>query len=317
MRARTSFFDENPSGRLINRLVRDFDQVRSVGIISIADTTGALIDLLSIWLLTAFANPWVAGLMLPLLWVFFTLQNQRAPLVSQARACTASLSSRVLDRQTDLIGGRNTYLLYGQFHRLVQRLADSFEAYARSVMVTVQIETWFTLWIRMSTELYILAVMVALAWGLAYGKIDPATAGVIISALFAVNGSINFLDMTSGQMARQMAHAGRIFEYIDLPPEQSQEQAKPRPDSQTSQHASQRANFPGPSPLANAAHGALSLQHLNIGYRADSPVILHDFSLDIQASSKVALIGRTGCGKTSVIQALLHLMYVHRGEILL
>lgn len=300
-RTRTSYFDENPSGRMINRLVGDFNQVRSSGVTSIADTTGAFIDLLSILVLTSFSNYYVSILMFPMLMMFFYLQAQRSPVLGHARSLTARWTGKVLDRKTDLIGGRSTYLLYGQFAQLLNRLGSSFGSYMRAAVLNIAAETWFSLWVRLMSELYVVIVMVTLVWGMSMGKIDAALAGVIISALFALNGSLNFLDFTTTQMARQLAHTQRVFEYIDLPTEESDEHV-----SLTSAEAIE----------PDATAGELQFRHYTMSYRIDSPIILDDFCLTIPAGKKVAIIGRTGCGKTSVIQALLRLVHVHDGTIL-
>src|SRR5688572_17576042 len=55
-RTRTTFFDENPSGRLINRLVRDFDEVRSTAIIFVGDLFNAGIEIVSIAVVASFAS---------------------------------------------------------------------------------------------------------------------------------------------------------------------------------------------------------------------------------------------------------------------
>jgi ABC-type multidrug transport system fused ATPase/permease subunit len=306
-RARTTFFDENPSGRMINRLVSDYNQVRTVGLTSINDTVSAWIDLLSIFLLTALASLYSGLLIVPLLVIFFYLQRLRAPLVIHSRMVSSAWSGKVLERNIDLIGGRASYLLYGHFERLVVRLGDAFAGYTRALMATIHIESVFNLYVRMSIESYIVLVMIGLSFGLFFGRIDPTTAGVIISALFAVNGSIAFLEASSAQMARQSAHTSRVFEYVDLPVEEAHEHAAPR------EHAAHQAA----KAMSGGAAPNLHFERLCISYRADSPLILQDFSLEIGQGSKIGLIGRTGSGKTSVIQALFRLLHVHSGDIYL
>ncbi len=48
---RTTFFDENPSGRLINRLLGDYGMLRLEGVMSIGDTTNGLAEVLCVGLL--------------------------------------------------------------------------------------------------------------------------------------------------------------------------------------------------------------------------------------------------------------------------
>ncbi len=58
-----------------------------------------------------------------------------------------------------------------------------------------------------------------------------------------------------------------------------------------------------PTPLATPARGALSLQDVSFGYRADRPV-LPELSLEIPAGQTVALVGATGAGKTTIAKLI-------------
>src|SRR5678815_263329 len=52
-----------------------------------------------------------------------------------------------------------------------------------------------------------------------------------------------------------------------------------------------------------------------MSYRPDTPEILHQLNFKLPIGSKTALVGRTGSGKTSVMQALLRMVYVREGDI--
>ncbi|MFQ6370707.1 heme ABC transporter ATP-binding protein/permease CydC [Shewanella sp. YIC-542] len=65
-----------------------------------------------------------------------------------------------------------------------------------------------------------------------------------------------------------------------------------------------------------AANGALSLEHLHFAYPQGLPV-LQDLSLQIPAGSKVALLGKTGCGKSSLLSLITRQWQAQRGGITL
>ena len=62
--------------------------------------------------------------------------------------------------------------------------------------------------------------------------------------------------------------------------------------------------------------GELELRHVTFGYDPQRPV-LNDISLQIPAGTKVALVGATGSGKTTLIQLLTRFYDVSKGSILL
>jgi ATP-binding cassette subfamily B multidrug efflux pump len=79
-----------------------------------------------------------------------------------------------------------------------------------------------------------------------------------------------------------LAGAERVFEIIDTPPEVQ--------------------DVPDAIPL-ESLQGHVSFEHVNFGYRPDTPVI-KDMSLAANAGEIVALVGPTGAGKTTIINLL-------------
>lgn len=297
-RTRTTFFDENPSGRLINRLVRDFDEVRSTAIIFVGDFFNASIEVLSIGAVAAVASPWAALLMLPLLGGFAYAQYFRSEMLNHARSLGVIATSQVLSRKNDLIEGREIFLLYGRAGHLLQRMSESVRDYVRASALTSQVEIWASFWVRVFAETYSFGVLVLMTTALARGDITDTLAGVIISSLFGVTASVGWLDFATSLVSRSSPHVRRVFEFVDLPAEDSEEVSTQRvPRSSREQES------------------GIVFEHYSMSYRHDTPVILRDFNLTLASGSKTALVGRTGAGKTSVMQALLRMVYVRSGDI--
>ena len=295
---RTTFFDENPSGRLINRLIRDFDEVRSTAIIFVGDFFNASIEVLSIGVVATFASPWAAVLLLPLLGGFAYAQYFRSEMLNHARALGVIATGQVLSRKNDLVEGRAIFLLYGRAQHLLQRMSDSVRDYVRASALTSQVEIWASFWVRVFAETYSFGVLLLMTAALARGDVSDTLAGVIISSLFGVTGSIGWLDFATSLVSRSSPHVQRVFEFIDLPSEASEEMGTRR------------------SPRASTVREAgIVFEHYSMSYRSDTPVILSDFNLALPSGSKTALVGRTGAGKTSVMQALLRMVYVRSGDI--
>lgn len=299
--ARTTFFDENPSGRLINRLVRDYDEVRSTAVIFVGDFFNASVEMLGIAVIASLASPWAGLMILPLFGIFASIQYQRSAMLGHARALSAVATSRVLGRKTDLIEGREIFLLYGQVERLLQRMEASFREYVSASVLTVLVETWASFWIRISAEIFSLGTLVFLAFAISRHHVDATIAGVIISALFGITASIGWLDFATSLISRSAPHLQRVFEFVDLPPEEFEERAR-EPDPDT-------------APGAGPGSRCISFERYTMSYRRDTPVILRELELRIPLGARTALVGRTGSGKTSVLQALLRMVYVHSGDI--
>jgi len=296
-RTRTTFFDENPSGRLINRLVRDYDELRSNAIVFVGDFFNSLVEVLSVSVIAALASPWAALLMVPLLLIFTWVQWNRSAMIDHSRSLTAIATSHVMGRKNDLIEGREIFLLYDRAGHLLQRMADSFRNYLQASALTAQIEIWASFWVRVSSETFSFGVLLLLALAISRGTVGATMAGVIISSLFGITGSVAWLDFATSLVSKSSPHVRRVFEFVDLPSEETEEGRDTLPT------------------LFKPENGDIEFANYTMSYRRDTPVILSNLNLLLPAGSKTALIGRTGSGKTSLMQALMRMVYVREGDI--
>ena len=66
--------------------------------------------------------------------------------------------------------------------------------------------------------------------------------------------------------------------------------------------------------LSTVAKGAVTFEHVQFGYDPDKPVI-HDFSAHVEPGQKVAIVGPTGAGKTTIVKLLMRFYDVDEGSI--
>ncbi|OUN25042.1 ABC transporter ATP-binding protein [Pseudoflavonifractor sp. An85] len=106
---------------------------------------------------------------------------------------------------------------------------------------------------------------------------------------------INQLANISNQLQLTAAAAERVFLFLDEPEES-----------------------PDPSPAVDpeSVDGSVQFAHVNFGYVPDKTII-HDFSATIQPGTKVAIVGPTGAGKTTIVKLLMRFYDVNEGAVLL
>lgn len=97
------------------------------------------------------------------------------------------------------------------------------------------------------------------------------------------------------ELQNALACAGRVFELIEAP--------ERTPEPETPQHPEQ-------------VRGAVTIRDLSFSYVAEKPLI-GDFNLSVQPGQRVAIVGPTGCGKTTFINLLMRFYDPDGGEILL
>ena len=68
--------------------------------------------------------------------------------------------------------------------------------------------------------------------------------------------------------------------------------------------------------VLESCHGRLEFKDVSFSYLSEKPLIQH-FSMKAKHGQKIAIVGPTGCGKSTVINLLLRFYEIHEGEILL
>jgi ATP-binding cassette subfamily B protein RaxB len=62
---------------------------------------------------------------------------------------------------------------------------------------------------------------------------------------------------------------------------------------------------------------SIELKHVSYRYALGEPSVIHNLSLTIHAGDSVAIVGRSGCGKTTLLKLILGLLTPTEGEILI
>jgi len=103
------------------------------------------------------------------------------------------------------------------------------------------------------------------------------------------------LGAASNQMQGTLAAAERVFEFL--------EEEEEIPDKDISLH---KEHY----------DGRVSFRNVKFGYNPDK-IILHDFSTEVYPGQKVAIVGPTGAGKTTVVKLLMRFYELNGGQILI
>jgi ABC-type multidrug transport system fused ATPase/permease subunit len=296
---RTTFFDENPSGRLINRLLGDYGMLRLEGVMSLGDTANGLAEVLCVGLLIMLANPVAGLLIIPVVMLYVALQMQLAPMMSHARELRAVRIGEALHRETDLIEGRTIFTLYGKQKNLLDRIHRAYGDSMNIQLFYARLMGWGMLWMGAISAGYAIIVYGFLIYGLHGGLISTGLAAVIITAVFNLNSTFFGLAWDMSFLGETASHARRAFFMIDLPDQITQESRLHPVAGSTQQNLS----------------GDIRFEEYSMSYRAGQSLILDGLTLTIPYGQKVGIMGRTGAGKSSLMQALFRMVYHQGGDI--
>lgn len=124
------------------------------------------------------------------------------------------------------------------------------------------------------------------------------TVGALTSFLNYANQYTKPFNEISGvvtELQNALACCGRVFELMEAPPQTKEPEQPKQPDT---------------------IAGAVEIRNLRFSYTPDKPLI-ENFNLRVQPGQRVAIVGPTGCGKTTLINLLMRFYDPQEGQIFL
>lgn len=273
-----SYYDQTPLGDTISRCTADVETVDTLFSTGVITLVANLVRLLTAAIaMVALSRPLtlVALLVVPPLLVITRLFQVRVRAAErQSRQAVGLLNTHL----QETLGGVEVIRAFGREATFVARfrlaLRASLAAFNRSAIYSAVYSPIMALLsaLTIALILWIGTGGVAAAWGISIGTL---TAFVLLFQRFFEPITTLGDDWQTVQSA--LSGIERIFEVLALPAE-----ARPAPQP------------------AGGRHDAIAISELVFGYLPDRPV-LRGVSLTVAASEHVALVGRTGAGKSSAL----------------
>jgi ATP-binding cassette, subfamily B, bacterial len=231
----------------------------------------------------------IVGLVIPLILIVWSLQARLSAAFDAARTRVGEMLSEV----SESVMGAAVVRAYGLDDQTFGRVRGAIDRrYQAEVVAHFRAATLFPL----STVFYAMAVSIVVALGAGFGPEWGLTFGRVTAFLFLADAFLHvFTDLPEIYSETQTAIAGwrKVLAVLDLPVEIEE-----------------------PTPGVELPSGALSVHAEDVEYRyREGGRVLHGISLDIEAGKHVAIVGETGCGKTTFVKLVSRLADPKAGRI--
>lgn len=287
------YFDQTPVGRLITRMTSDVDvlnELFTAGVVSIFGDIFSLggIVLVMLWLDWKLAL--VCFSVIPLLFiatVIFKIKIRGS--YRRVRQSVAKINAFLQENIT----GMSVVQLFGQSQRKYQQFDDRNEEYRLAILQSVLYHGVFYPVVNL---IGVIAIALILWYGGNQVLAEMLTLGALVAFIQYSEQfykPISDLSEKLNILQSAMASSERIFKLLDTEPEVIPPDRPQRPAT---------------------IKGKIEFSHVWFGYDPDNP-ILKDVSLKIEPGEKVAIVGATGAGKTTLINLLCRFYDIQKGEI--
>ncbi|MBQ3056826.1 MAG: ABC transporter ATP-binding protein [Clostridia bacterium] len=293
-----SYLDTKKTGDIVSRVIADVDQFSDGLLLGFTQLFTGVMTIVGTLVFMLLIHPGIT-----LVVVFVT------PLSLFVAAFIARRTYHMFKKQSE-IRGKETALMEEAIgsHKVVYAFSQQEEMLSRFGELNEQLRdaslqaTFFSSITNPSTRFVNSLVYAGVALTGAMlamgGGADAITVGELSCFLSYANQYTKPFNEISGvvtELQSALACAARIFEVLDAPTE--------TPDKEN-------------ATVLTAPEGAVEFRDVSFSYLPEKPLIEH-MSLQVSPGQRVAIVGPTGCGKTTVINLLMRFYDVGEGAILI
>ena len=288
-----SYVDRHPSGDLISRIVTDIDQF-SDGLLlgftqlftGVATIAGTILFMLSI-------DPWITLVVVLLSPLSFVLANFISKKSFTMFRKQSETRGELTGFTNEMLGGLKVVQAFD--HQA--QACEEFDEINRRLSEYSMKATFFSSITNPATRFMYSAIYAGVAIAGSFSAMGGAlTVGQLSSFLSYTNQYTKpFNEITSvlTEFQNAIASAARVFALIDEPPAPAE---------------------PADAVTLTDPEGRIDLDHAAFSYTPEVPLI-RDLNLAVEPGQRVAIVGPTGCGKTTLINLLMRFYDVDSGAI--
>lgn len=290
-----AYFEERSTGSLLSILNDDINQLErflDVGANELLQVLTTVIVIGTAFFVLTPAIAWMTILPIPLiLWGSVAFQNFLAPRYAVVREKVGDLNSRLSNN----LSGMMTIKSFTTEAYENERLRVESEAYRQSNRKAIELSAAFIPLIRLVILASFCAILLFGGMQVAQGQLAVGTYSVLVFLTQRLLWPLTRLGQTLDLYQRAMASTNRVMDLLDTP---------------IAIHSGNRA-----LPFGQV-RGEIKLDRVSFAYQNGYP-ILKNLSLEIPAQKKIAIVGSTGSGKSTLVKLLLRLYEISSGTITL
>ncbi len=288
------YFDGTSHGEVLSRLTNDVDTVNQTLSQSLGQIVSSIVSVIG-----------VLAMMLSISWQMTLVALLIIPLTLGLVRFIVTRSQRYFREQQDYLGHVNGHIeeMFGG-----QVEVKAFNAEARSIRTFRNLNTvlYNTAWksqflsgIMMPMMNFIgnlgyVGVVISGAYLAMLNRITVGDIQAFIQYVRSFNQPLMQMANISNVLQQTAAAAERVFEFLE------EEEEIPDPERPA---------------IIERARGHVEFRHVRFGYTPEK-IVIRNFSAEIQPGRRVAIVGPTGAGKTTLVKLLMRFYDVNDGAIL-
>nr|CAH7729852.1 unnamed protein product [Callosobruchus chinensis] len=282
------FFNTNSAGRILNRFSKDMGAIDELLPAAMIDCLQIGLALLGVIVVVAIVSPWlmvptcIIGIIFYLMRIFYLRTSRN---VKRLEGVTRS---PVFSHLSASLLGLTTIRAFGAEDVLTKEFDSHQDLHSSAWFAFISTSRAFGYWLDIVCIIYI--TLVTFSFLLIGNEKFGGNVGLAITQAIGLTGMFQWGMRQSTELENQMTSVERVLEYSSIEQEPELESAPEKKPPET---------WP--------EDGKVEFRHVYLRYFPDDPYVLKDLNFIILPKEKVGIVGRTGAGKSSLINALFQL----------
>ena len=287
------YLDAHPSGDIVSRIIADVDQFADGLLLGFTQAFTGVLTIVGTLLFMLRINVWitlVVVLVTPLSFFVAAFIAKKTHIMFQKQSETRGEQTGLIN---EMVENLSVVQAFGYEEKALQRfdvINDRLEKYSLRAIFFSSITNPST---RFVNNLVYAGVGITGALFAIHGRLSVGKLTTFLSYANQYTKPFNEISGVITELQNALACAARVFELIEEPVE--------KPDAESAK-------------VLEKADGSVELSHVYFSYTPEQKLI-EDFNLSVQPGQRVAIVGPTGCGKTTLINLLMRFYDVNSGEI--
>ncbi|XP_049950536.1 ATP-binding cassette sub-family C member 4-like isoform X1 [Schistocerca serialis cubense] len=292
LRATMSFFDTNPSGRILNRFSKDVgstDDLLPQFMMNMIQVYMALCGILAMVLVVNYL------LIVPMVIIgalFGVVAKRFMTTGRNIKRLEGIRRSPMFSHLSDTLNGLATIRSSGVQDIVRKEFDDHQDRHTSAWFLYITNTAALGIWLDLLSSTFVGVVTYSFLV-LSTASFGGSGVGLAISQSLTLTVMLQFGILQMTEVLSQMTSVERILEYTKIPSEAALEST---PDKKPPDTWPQR--------------GHITFRRVYLKYKPTESPVLRDLNFSIQAMHKVGIVGRTGAGKSSLISALFRLVNI-------
>ncbi|KAL8131721.1 ABC transporter C family member 3-like [Apium graveolens] len=295
-RAPMSFFDSTPSGRILNRASTDQSTVDLNMPYQVGTFAFSIIQLLGIIAVMSQVAWEVFLLFIPVIALCIWLQQYYLPSARELARLIGVCKAPVIQHFAETISGSTTIRSFDQECRFRDTSMKLIDANSRPKFHTAGVMEWLCFRLDILANLTFAFSLIFLI-SIPQGTIDPSIAGLAVTYGLNLNMLQAWVIWNLCNLENKIISVERILQYASIESEPPLVIEHNRPDE----------HWP--------SSGEVDIFNLQVRYAPHMPLVLRGLTCTFLGGKKNGIVGRTGSGKSTLIQTIFRIVEPTAGKI--